>query len=289
MPQEPSTLIARLKESLTQQRYNRVAIHNYCRNAEYFLQHLSERGIILEAATPDDVSSYLRLAVRRFRQTSRSSAGPLLGGDPAGRNPCCRAHSLKCWPPEPEAADAGERLCREVLAHYEAWLREERGLATASIYALMWEAKHFCGWYTKRCATAGFAELSVPDIDAYMDMRAPGLTRKSLKDVAERLRGLLKHLYRKGHTPTNLTPHVIAPLLYAYEGIPSALKSGPDRGRSEGHQQGPVPTGLAGLCHPPAPGGLWLAFGRNKPVAAGGCRLARRRFAHPPFQDGRAF
>ena len=195
MPQEPSTLIARLKELLTQQRYNRVAIHNYCRNAEYFLQHLSERGIILEAATPDDVSSYLRLAVRRFRKRHGHPPAHCWEAIPRAGIHALLRHSLKCWPPEPEAADAGERLCREVLAHYEAWLREERGLATASIYALMWEAKHFCGWYTKRCATAGFAELSVPDIDAYMDMRAPGLTRKSLKDVAERLRGLLKHLY----------------------------------------------------------------------------------------------
>jgi integrase/recombinase XerD len=56
-----------------------------------------------------------------------------------------------------------------------------------------------------------------------MDMRAPGLTRRSLKDVAERLRSLLRHLHRTGHTATDLTPHVIAPLLYAYEGIPSAL------------------------------------------------------------------
>lgn len=220
---ETSHLIAELKTSLTQQRFNRVAIHNYCRNAEYFLQHLSERGIALEAVTPDDVLNYLRLAVRRFRKRHGHPPASRWEAIPRAGIHALLRHSLKCWPPEPEAADAGERLCREVLAHYEAWLREERGLATASIYALMWEAKHFCGWYTKRFAIVDFAHLSVPDIDAYMDMRAPGLTRKSLKDVAERVRGLLKHLYRTGHTPTNLTPHVIAPLLYAYEGIPSAL------------------------------------------------------------------
>ncbi len=89
--------------------------------------------------------------------------------------------------------------------------------------ALMWEAKHFCGWYNARSPTEGFADLSVPDIDAYMDMQAPGLTRKSLKDVAERVRGVLKYLYRTSHTPTSLAPHVIAPLPYAYLGIRSAL------------------------------------------------------------------
>jgi integrase len=58
-----------------------------------------------------------------------------------------------------------------------------------------------------------------------MDMRARGLTRKSLKDVAERLRSLLKHLHRTDRTAADLSRHVIAPLLYAYEGIPSALSS----------------------------------------------------------------
>jgi len=70
-----------------------------------------------------------------------------------------------------------------------------------------------------------FCSLTVRDLDIYMDMRARGLTRKSLKDVAERLRSLLNHLHRTGRTAADLSQHVIAPLLYAYEGIPSALSS----------------------------------------------------------------
>jgi integrase/recombinase XerD len=225
MSHKTSTLIAELKDSLTQQRYNRVAIHNYCRNADYFLRHLSERGIALETVTPDDVSRYLRLAVRRFRKRHGHPPAPRWESIPRAGIHALLRHTLKCWPPEPDVADAGERLCREACDHYQRWLREERGLAATSIYALMWEAKHFCGWYAKRSASIGFAELNVRDIDAYMDMRAPGLTRKSLKDVAERLRSLLKHLHRTGHTATDLAPHVIAPLLYAYEGIPSALSA----------------------------------------------------------------
>ena len=61
----------------------------------------------------------------------------------------------------------------------------------------MWEAHHFCKWRLQRYDNAEFATLSVRDIDAYMDSRAPGLTRKSLKDVAERLRGFLRHLHRR--------------------------------------------------------------------------------------------
>jgi integrase/recombinase XerD len=54
-------------------------------------------------------------------------------------------------------------------------------------------------------------------------MRAPGLRRRSLKDVAERLRSLMRHLHRTGHTTIDLAPQIIGPVLYAYEGIPSAL------------------------------------------------------------------
>ena len=50
-------LIARLEETLTCQRYSRVVVHNYCRNARDFLSYLSERSIALEAVTPTQVFS----------------------------------------------------------------------------------------------------------------------------------------------------------------------------------------------------------------------------------------
>ena len=63
----------------------------------------------------------------------------------------------------------------------------------------------------------------VRDIDLYMDGRTPGLRRKSLKDYAERLRSLLRYMHRTGYVASNLAVHVIGPLLYAYEGVPSIL------------------------------------------------------------------
>ena len=115
-------------------------------------------------------------------------------------------------------------LRQAICLAYETWLRDERGLATASIDALMWEARHFLAWQLDRGGAASLIELSVRDIDLYMDTRTPGLRRKSLKDVAERLRSVLRYMYRTGHVPTNLAPHVVAPLLYAYEGVPSTLE-----------------------------------------------------------------
>jgi len=223
MSHDHRDLIEQFREALTQQRYNPVAVHNYCRNADYFLHYLAERKIALEAATPTEVSNYLRLAVRQFRKRhGRAPARYWVSIPRAGIHGLLML-SLKRWPPEPATSDAGELLCREVCNQYQTWLREERGLAAASIDALMWEARYFCAWYIGRSDTPSFMALGIRDVDSYFEMRAPGLRRKSLKDVAERLRSLMRHLHRTGRTAADLTPQIIAPMLYAYESIPSTL------------------------------------------------------------------
>jgi integrase/recombinase XerD len=225
MQHEYSVLVERLREILARLRYNPVVLHNYCWNSDSFLSYLAERKIALEAVTPTEVSHYLRLPVRPFRKRHGHAPARYWVNIPRAGIHALLKLALKGRPSEPTTLDAGGLLCREVCDEYQTWLREERGLATASIDALMWEARNFCSWFVKRTNATGFADLIVPDVDIYMDMRAPGLTRKSLKDVAERLRSLLKHLYRTGRTAADLSQNVIAPLLYAYEGIPSALSS----------------------------------------------------------------
>lgn len=225
MPHESNALIAQLRGTLTQRRYNPEVVHHYCRSARRFLSHLAERKIDLEAVTPVDVSNYLRITIRRFR--TRHGYPPSWSRTTflrTGIHALLRL-ALNRWPLEVATTDAGELLCRKVCDEYERWLSVERGLAASGISILMWEARHFCIWYIKRSATVSFTRLNVHDVDAYMDMRAPGLTRQSLKRVAVALRSLLKHLHRTGQTTANLAPHVVAPLLYAYEGIPSALSS----------------------------------------------------------------
>ena len=223
MPHDHGALIDQLGEHLRQQRYNRVVAHNHCRNADYFLRYLAERKIALEAVTPTEVSDYLCLAVRHFRKRhGRAPARDWVSIPRAGIHGLLKL-ALKCWPPEPAPPDAGGLLCRAVCDQYQTWLREERGLAAASIDALMWEARHFCAWYVGYAGRRSFMDLSIQDVDAYFAMRAPGLRRKSLKDVAERLRSLTRHLHRTGHTAADLAPQIIAPMLYAYESIPSTL------------------------------------------------------------------
>jgi hypothetical protein len=129
MPHGHGTLVAELNDALTRQRYNRVAVHNYCRNAGYFLAYLTARKVALEAVTPADVTNYLRFAVRQFRKRhGRAPARYWIGIPRSGIHALLKL-ALKRWPPEPAAAPGG-LLCREVCEQYQTWLREERGLAT---------------------------------------------------------------------------------------------------------------------------------------------------------------
>jgi integrase/recombinase XerD len=227
MPNERSVLIDQLRELLTQQRYNSVVIHNQCRSAEHFLEYLARRSIAVDAVTPAQVSGYLRYAIRKFRQRHGHPAAPRWESIPrAGIHALLRLVQ-KRWPPEPPAASLGEALCRSVCDEYREWLDVQRGLAKASIRALMWEGRNFLSWYAARSAGDDLAELNIGDIDTYFEMRAAaGLRRRSLKDVAERLRSVMRFLYRTGRIAIDLAPRIIGPVLYAYESIPSALSAG---------------------------------------------------------------
>jgi site-specific recombinase XerD len=223
MSDDERALASQFRESLTQQRYSPVVVHNYCRNAENFFSYLQERKIAIEAVTPGTVSNYLGFAIRQFGKRHSRAPAPRWESVPRAGIHGMLKLALKRWPPEPAKSDARELLCEEVCNEYQKWLQEERGLAVASIDALMWEARHFCAWYITRTETASFTALGVRDVDAYFEMRAPGLRRKSLKDVAERLRSFVRHLHRTRRTPADLAPQIIAPMLYAYEAIPSVL------------------------------------------------------------------
>lgn len=223
--QAHSALIAQLKESLTQQRYNATVVRNYCRCAAHFLDYLSRRQIAVEAATPEHVSRYLRGAVRQFRKRHGRAPAAFWESIPrAGLHAVLRL-AQKRWPPEAVASDPGEVFCKAVCSEYQEWLRTERGLAVASVADLMYETRRFLSWYVARTGAVDFIDLGISDIDAYFDMRAPGLRRRSLKDVAHRLRSLVRYLHGTGRTAVDLTPQIISPMLYAYEAIPSALTS----------------------------------------------------------------
>jgi site-specific recombinase XerD len=216
-------LIAELADGLTKQRYSPVVVRNYCAYARDFLSYLAQREIPITTVTPARVEQYLRHATVTFRRRRGRPAGQHWHAIPRSGIHALLRLAQGQWPPEPDVVGPEAMLRHEICLKYETWLRDERGLAAASIVALMAEARHFLAWQLDRGGAASLKKLSVREIDLYMDARTQGLRRKSLKDYAERLRSLLRYMHRKGYVASDLAPHVIAPLLYAYEGVPSIL------------------------------------------------------------------
>jgi integrase/recombinase XerD len=218
-------LIIELSKSLTEQSYNPVVVANHRLYARAFLDYLAERDMPVATVTPAQVEQYFCHAIECFHVR--------YGRDPSSRwhrvphTSICKLLRLAQgkWPPEPEMIGPDAALRHAICHEYETWLRDERGLADATIDALMREARRFLDCYFGRVGAAGLRTLSVRDIDLYMDMRTPGLRRISLARVAAWLRSLLRYLHRTGRIPTDLTPHVIGPMLYAYEDVPSTLDS----------------------------------------------------------------
>jgi len=67
------------------------------------------------------------------------------------------------------------------------------------------------------------SRLTLHDVDAYMKQRAGSLRRISLKTVAGKMRSFLRWLHPPERTNSDLSPTVIAPSIYAREGIPCAI------------------------------------------------------------------
>jgi hypothetical protein len=105
MSHDHSALIAQFRETLTQQRYSPVVVHNYCRNADHFLRYLAEREIAVESATSAEVSNYLRAAVRWFRKRHGYSPAPPWHSVPRAAIHALLRRVQKRWPPEPMASD----------------------------------------------------------------------------------------------------------------------------------------------------------------------------------------
>ena len=224
MPNTDRDLIAELAEGLTRQSYSPVVVRNYCAYARDFLSHLAQHEIPITTVTPPQVAQYLRHAAVTFRKRRGRSPGSNWHTIPRSGIHALLRLAQGQWPPEPDVVGPEATLRHEICLKYETWLRDERGLADASIVALLAEARHFLVWQLDRGGAASLRKLSVRDIDLYMDARAPGQRRVSLKDYAERLRSALRYMHRTGYMASDLAAHVIAPMLYAYEGVPSILE-----------------------------------------------------------------
>jgi site-specific recombinase XerD len=129
------------------------------------------------------------------------------------------------WPPVSTSITPGAILQQEIREAYSAWMITFRGLAHTTVLCRCGEASSFLGWLGEDATQEKLSGLTLPDVDAYMKHRALSLRRISLKDVAGKLRSFLRWLHMTERTTRDLSSTVIAPSIYAHEGIPCAIRA----------------------------------------------------------------
>jgi integrase/recombinase XerD len=220
------TWLSKLRDYLEKERYAAGTALRSIAVARHFLHCLDKQHVEVAAAQPANVEQYLQQALRRYRR--RHGHSP----DYKGWR-CLHTNGIHLllrlaqgqWPPVEVAVTPAEILQRDLCADYSRWMTALRGLSLETVSGRDAEAHRFLDWLGERATREELADLTVVDVDAYLKERAGSLSRRSLKWVATNMRSLLRWLHTTEQITRNLSAAVIAPSLYAFEGIPSAVRA----------------------------------------------------------------
>ena len=217
--------LQQLAVHLEREKYDSGVVKNYTAAVNRFLKHLEKNRLDAEHVQSSDIECYLsalRLS-RRYRKPHCRKSNGLRRLHRSAIHMFMRVLHGQ-WPIAMPPGSERERLQRLVIAGYDGWMCDVRGLATQTRSDRLAEASRFLKWLTES-GGKNAEDLKVTDIDAYLQSRAASVRRVSRKGIATKLRGFLRHLHFAGITARDLSTAVIGPTLYAYEGIPSALRA----------------------------------------------------------------
>jgi len=193
--------------------------------AGHFFKYLESEQVPIDAVQPSHVTRYLTQELRQFAR--RHGHAPVSVDHWRGSHTAGVHGFLQCivaqWPPSVTPAGPYEADCQALCTQYAQWLCEQRGLASQTIAERAAEAGRFLSWYGQRTEAGTLWTMAIADVDAYLQSRAPPLRRVSRKGVAQRLRCFLRFVRVTGRTERDFALCVMAPTLYAFESIPSAL------------------------------------------------------------------
>jgi integrase/recombinase XerD len=128
------------------------------------------------------------------------------------------------WPLAPVAGSEQERFREKLVDEYDAWMRDLRGLAEKTRSIRCTRARRFLEWLGERGSQEQLTSITVAEIDAYVRSRAASIRRRTLQGLTSNLRIFLRYLHGSGRI-SDLGSTLIGPRVYAFEGIPSALRS----------------------------------------------------------------
>jgi integrase/recombinase XerD len=218
--------LSKLRDYLTEERYAARTSRQCIAVARHFLRCLDKQKVDVSAAQPASVEEYLQQARQLYRR--RHGHPPEYDGwrglHTNGIHMLLRLVQGQ-WPPAPRAVTPVETLQTEIRGEYAQWMAGQRGLAPGTVSHRSSEAGRLLDWLGERATREGLATITHLDVDDYMKYRAGSAGRRALKDVTTKTRSFLRWLHMTEQTPRDLSSTVIAPLLYALESIPSALRA----------------------------------------------------------------
>lgn len=217
--------LSKLRDHLAEERYAAGTSRQCLAVARHFLRFLDAQHIDVNAARLANVEEYLQRARRRYRR--RHGHPPNYEGWR-----CLHTNGVHMllrlvqgqWPPVPKAVIPIDILRNEIRGEYAQWMADHRGLAQGTVSHRCSEAGRLLDWLGERATREELANLTHLDVDGYMKYRAVSVGRRSLKDVTTKIRSFLGWLHMTEQTSRDLSSTVIAPMLYAFETIPSALR-----------------------------------------------------------------
>jgi site-specific recombinase XerD len=218
--------LKQLTAHLKGERYDGTVVQNYTAAVNRFLGYLDSKRVAVDCVQSSDVECYL--TALRFCRRYRKRRGRVSDG--LRKLHRSAIHMLMRlvhgqWPISQPPTTEYELLHSQIIRGYNAWMSDLRGLATETRSDRCAEAGRFLKWLRESGCKDKPAALTVADIDAYVQSRCAPVRRTSRKGITIKLRSFLRHLHFAGITERDLSTAVIGPTLYAYEGIPSALRA----------------------------------------------------------------
>jgi integrase/recombinase XerD len=220
------TWLSTLRDHLETERYAEVTAYQCIAAARHFLTYLEKQRVEVGAAQPEDIERYLHQARQRYCRLNGHS--PNYEGwrcsHTSGIHMLLRLAQGR-WPPVLRAITPAEMQQQELCEEYSRWMSGVYGTSQETLSQRYAEAHRFLRWLSQRAIRQDLSLLTVVDVDAYMKDRAGLLRRPSLKKAATNTRSFLRWLYVTGRTTRDFSMTVIAPSLYRFESIPSALRA----------------------------------------------------------------
>jgi integrase/recombinase XerD len=212
--------LSKLRSHLDKECYGAGTVSQYMGVARRFVADLNKRRVAITAARPEDIDRYLQQApwTHPFRHEVTGLQALAVH---AAQHAFTRSPGQ--WPPVAATVTPATKLQQEICEAYSFWMSAFRGLARTTILCRRNEACCFLVWLGERATREELSRLTLHDVDAYMKHRASSLRRISLKTVAGKMRSFLRWLHMAERTTCDLSPTVIAPSIYAHEGIPCAI------------------------------------------------------------------